>query len=62
MPDEHSELCQAPIHPDGSLYREIASGLRELARRCRFRTGRGELVQLATIFEQRAYHFDSRWR
>jgi hypothetical protein len=46
----------------GGHYREIASQLRELARRCRFRTGRGELVQLAASFEYRAARFDSRWR
>ena len=43
----------------GGHYREIASQLRELARRCRFRTGRSELVQLAARFEYRADRFDN---
>jgi hypothetical protein len=50
MPDKHSEKLhriEAPVIAlvGGGHYREIASQLRELARRCRFRTGRGELVQ-----------------
>jgi hypothetical protein len=50
-------LCDA-----GQTYREIAGQLRELARRCWVKTGRSELVQLATIFEHRAERFDNGWR
>jgi hypothetical protein len=55
MPDKHSEKlhrieASAIALVGGGHYREIASQLRELARRCRFRTGRGELVQLAARF------------
>jgi hypothetical protein len=46
----------------GGDYREMAKQLRELARRCRFRTGRGELVQLAVTFEHRADRCDAGWR
>jgi hypothetical protein len=67
MPDKHSEKLHRIDPPavallGGNHYREIAGQLRELARRCRFRTGRGELVQLAATFEYRADRFDSRWR
>ena len=39
-------------------YRELASHLRELARRCRFPRARLELVQLAIAFEARAERID----
>ena len=67
MPDKHSEKLYRIDAPaiallGGNHYREIAGHLRELARRCRFRTGRGELVQLAATFEYRADRFDNGWR
>ncbi|MGA7265039.1 MAG: hypothetical protein WA709_24750 [Stellaceae bacterium] len=67
MPDKHSDKLhriEAPVIAlvGGGHYREIASQLRELARRCRFRTGRGELVQLAARFEYRADRFENGWR
>jgi hypothetical protein len=43
-------------------YRELASCLRELARRCRFPLARLELVQLAIEFEARAELLDNGWR
>jgi hypothetical protein len=58
MPDENPPK----LYDAGRTYREIASQLRELARRCWVKTGRGELVQLATIFEHRAERFDNGWR
>jgi hypothetical protein len=67
MPDKHSEKLHetepsATELLSGSHYRETAGQLRELARRCRFRTAQGELAALATIFERRAERFDSAWR
>ena len=50
------------LYDTGQTYREIAGQLRELARRCWVKTGRGELVKLATIFEHRADRFDNGWR
>jgi hypothetical protein len=44
-------IARLPLCDMGGHYREMAAQLRELARRCRFRTGRGELVQLAATFE-----------
>ena len=43
---------------DGTHYREIACGLRILARRCRFVASRRELLNLAASFERRAKYFD----
>jgi hypothetical protein len=54
---EHS----APT-PDGAHYREMANGLRELARRCRFPGARKELLQLAARYDRRAEHFEARAR
>jgi hypothetical protein len=67
MPDKHSEKLHRTDAPavallGGNHYREIAGQLRELARRCRFRTGRGELVRLAATFEYQADRFDNGWR
>jgi transposase-like protein len=39
---------------DGALYREIAHGLRKLARQCRSRRARSELLHLAASYDQRA--------
>jgi hypothetical protein len=47
---------------DGAHYREMANGLRELARQCRFRGARKELLQLAARYDRRADHFDRRAR
>jgi len=63
MPDKYSEKLQPPaIAPGGGHYREIATGLRELARRCRFPSARRELVQLAVIFDARADRCEGGWR
>src|SRR5262249_28509688 len=45
--------------PDGAHFREIAQGLRTLARRCRYPGARKELLELATSFDRRADHFDA---
>jgi hypothetical protein len=46
--------CEAPAQPpDGDHYREIASKVWELARRCRFPGATKELLQLAANFEGR---------
>jgi hypothetical protein len=47
---------------DGWHYREMAHGLRKLARQCRFAGARRELLQLAASYERRADHFDDRAR
>jgi hypothetical protein len=46
--------------PDGEHYREMARGLRELARQCRFAGARRELLHLAASYDRRANHFDCR--
>jgi len=46
--------------PGGAHFREIAHGLRILARRCRYPGARTELLQLAVSFERRADHLDAR--
>jgi hypothetical protein len=46
--------------PDGAHFREIAHGLRILARRCRYPGARTELLQLAASLERRADHLDAR--
>jgi hypothetical protein len=48
--------------PDGAHYREMAHGLRKLARQCRFPGARSELLQLAASYDRRADHFDNRAR
>ena len=47
---------------DGAHYREVALGLRKLARQCRFPGARRELLQLAANYERRADHFECRAR
>lgn len=47
---------------NGAHYREIAHGLRRLARECRFAGARRELLQLAASYDRRADHFDGRER
>jgi hypothetical protein len=47
---------------DGAHYREIAHGLRKLARQCRLVGARRELLQLAASYDRRADHFDDRAR
>jgi hypothetical protein len=47
---------------DGAHYREVAHGLRKLARQCRFPGARKELLQLAARYDRRADHFDCRAR
>jgi hypothetical protein len=47
---------------DGEHYREMATGLRELARQCRFPGARKELLQLAARYDRRAEYFDARAR
>ena len=48
----------SPLH--GAHYREMAHGLRKLARQCRFPGARRELLQLAANYDRRADHFDER--
>jgi hypothetical protein len=48
--------------PDGAHYREMALGLRKLARQCRFPGARRELLQLAASYDRRADHFERRAR
>jgi hypothetical protein len=50
----------SPLPPDGAHFREIAHGLRTLARRCRYPGARKELLELAASFDRRADHFDAR--
>ena len=45
---------------DGAHYREMAHGLRKLARQCRFPGARRELLQLAASYDRRADHFECR--
>jgi len=47
---------------DGTHYREVALGLRTLARQCRFPGARRELLQLAARYDRRADHFECRAR
>jgi hypothetical protein len=47
---------------DGEHYREMARGLRDLARQCRLAGARRELLHLAASYERRADHFDHRAR
>jgi hypothetical protein len=54
------ELQESPSHPDSEHYREIASKLRDLARRYRFPGARQELLTLALRYERRADQFDGR--
>ena len=49
----------APL-PDGGHYREVADNLRLVARQCNFPNARGEILNLAIRYEQRAHHFDTR--
>lgn len=48
----------SPSSPDGAHFREMARGLRTLARRCRYPGARKELLELAASFDRRADHFD----
>jgi hypothetical protein len=50
------------LPPDGAHYREVAHGLRKLARQCRFPGARRELLQLAANYDRRAEHFECRAR
>jgi hypothetical protein len=47
---------------DGAHYREVAHGLRKLARQCRLPGARRELLQLAANYDRRADHFECRAR
>jgi hypothetical protein len=47
---------------DGAHYREVALGLRKLARQCRFPGARRELLQLAASYDRRAEYFECRAR
>ena len=44
--------------PGGAHYREMAEGLRKLARQCRLVGARKELLELAVNYDRRADHFD----
>jgi hypothetical protein len=48
--------------PDGAHFREIAQGLRVLARGCRYPGARTELLQLAASLERGADHLEARQR
>jgi hypothetical protein len=52
----------SPLPLDGAHYREVAHGLRKLARQCRFPGARRELLQLAASYDRRADHFECRAR
>lgn len=62
MPDKYSEKLESSVTGlfGGGHYREIAIGLLELARQCRFPNARRELVSLASIFHSRADRGDAR--
>jgi hypothetical protein len=45
---------------NGEHYREMAHGLRCLARQCRYAGARRELLHLAANYDRRADHFDDR--
>lgn len=47
---------------DGAHYREMAEGLRQLARQCRLAGARSELLQLAASYDRRADYFDGKAR
>jgi hypothetical protein len=49
---------------NGAHYREMAHGLRKLARQCRFPGARTEILQLAATYDRRADHIErrERWR
>lgn len=49
----------SPPPPDGAHFREIAHGLRSLARRCRYPGARKEMLELAASFDRRAGHLDA---
>jgi hypothetical protein len=48
----------SPLPPNGAHFREMARGLRLLARRCRYPGARKEMLELAASFDQRAGHLD----
>jgi hypothetical protein len=48
-----------PPPPNGAHFREIARGLRSLARRCRYPGARKEMLELAASFDRRAGHLDA---
>jgi hypothetical protein len=48
------------VPADGDHYREMARGLRDLARQCRFAGARRELLHLAENYDRRGDHFDAR--
>jgi hypothetical protein len=63
QPVETSPTTAPPNSPpplDGAQFREIAEGLRSLARHCRYPGARKELLELAASFDRRADHFDAR--
>jgi hypothetical protein len=43
----------------GAHFREMAHGLRSLARRCRYAGARKEMLELAASFDRRADHVDA---
>ena len=55
-----NEQRDSALPVDGAHYREMAHGLRKLARQCRLAGARRELLQLAASYERRADHFDGR--
>ena len=59
-PPPKSEQRSSTQPPDGAHYREIADGLRKLARQCPLPGARKELLQLAASYDRRAVYFDCR--
>jgi hypothetical protein len=49
-----------PMPTGGDDYRDLAGKIREVAGRTRLPVARGELLRLATNYEQRANHLDRR--
>jgi len=45
---------------DSQHYRELATKLRDIARQCRFPGARQEILDLASRYEVRANHLDTR--
>jgi hypothetical protein len=61
QPVDPAPTTARPNNPplDGAHFREIAHGLRSVARRCRYPGARKELLELAASFDRRADHFDA---
>ena len=62
MLDEYAPLPIEPIPnpPDGHDYRRLARQIRNIARQTRLPITRNELLRLATNYDRRGDHLDSR--